>query len=111
MVQVTDVIRRSDVMNSECNGRFPVMKGHFHSLVSVSLLLIGTAACNASQVSGTYVTHAATFAEMLQLTETPDGQINGVLSHVELKKDGTTSSEQSPVNGNADAGQLTLKFP
>jgi hypothetical protein len=86
------------------------MKGNFHSLVSISILLVG-AACNASQASGTYVAHASTFAEMLQLTQTSDGQISGVLSHVELKSDGSVTSEQSPVNGTADAGQLTLKFP
>lgn len=86
------------------------MKGNFHSLVLVSILLVGTA-CNASQASGTYVAHASTFAEMLQLTQTSDGQISGVLSHVELTSDGSVSSEQSPVNGTADAGQLTLKFP
>lgn len=86
------------------------MKDAFHSLVLMALLLVATA-CNASEVSGTYVAHASTFAEMLQLTRTPDGQISGVLSHVELKSDGRISSEQTPVNGTADAGQLTLKFP
>jgi len=86
------------------------MKGNLHSLVWVSILLVSTAS-NASQVSGTYVAHASAFAEMLQLTQTSDGQISGVLSHVELKSDGSVSSEQSPVNGTADAGQLTLKFP
>ncbi|MGA8272615.1 MAG: hypothetical protein WB919_13730 [Candidatus Sulfotelmatobacter sp.] len=86
------------------------MKGNFHSLVLVSALLVSTA-CTASQASGTYVAHASTFAEMLQLTQTSDGQISGVLSHVELKSDGNVSSEQSPVNGTADADQLTLKFP
>ena len=89
------------------------MKGTLHSvdLVSLLILLVGTTACNASQLSGTYVAHGATFAEMLQLTQTPDGQLSGVLSHVELKTDGSVSSEQTPVSGTADAGQLTLKFP
>jgi hypothetical protein len=86
------------------------MKGPFNSLVLVPLLLVA-AACNAAQVSGTYVAHSHTFTEMLQLTQTPDGQISGVLSYVGLKSDGQISSEQSPVNGTADAGQLTLKFP
>jgi gas vesicle protein len=86
------------------------MKGNFHALVWISILLVSTA-CNASQASGTYVAHASTFAEMLQLTQTSDGQISGVLSHVELKSDGSVSSELSPVNGTADADQLTLKFP
>lgn len=80
------------------------------SLVAIAMALVSTA-CNASQVSGTYVAHASTFAEMLQLTQGADGQISGVLSHVELKSDGSVSSEQSPVNGTADAGQITLKFP
>jgi hypothetical protein len=86
------------------------MKGNVHSVVWVSILLVSTA-CNASQASGTYVAHASAFAEMLQLTQTSDGQISGVLSHVELKSDGSVRSEQSPVNGTVDAGQLTLKFP
>jgi hypothetical protein len=86
------------------------MKGTLHSLVLIPLLLVATA-CNASPVSGTYVAHAPTFAEMLQLTQTPDGQISGVLSYVVLKSDGQIISEQTPVSGTADAGQLTLKFP
>jgi len=74
-----------------------VMKGTFHSLVLGALLPAGTA-CHGSPISGTYVAHAPTFAEMLQLTQTPDGQISGVLSHVELKSDGRVSSEQSAVD-------------
>ena len=72
---------------------------------------MGVTACNASPISGTYVAHATSFAEMLQLTQTSGGQISGVLSHVELKSDGRPSSEQSPMNGPADGGQLALKFP
>jgi hypothetical protein len=89
------------------------MKSIFRSLdlVSLVIVLVGTTACNASQVSGTYVAHGATFAEMLQLTHTSDGQLSGVLSHIELKQDGSISAEQTPVSGTADAGQLTLKFP
>jgi hypothetical protein len=42
-------------------------KCNFHSLVFSSLLLVGApTACNASQVSGIYVAHAPTVAEMLQ---------------------------------------------
>jgi hypothetical protein len=88
------------------------MKGNrFHLLNLISLLLVGTTACNASQVSGTYVAHSSTIAEMLQLTQTPDGQISGVFSYAELKSDGRVSSKQTPVSGTADAGQITLKFP
>ena len=87
-------------------------KCNFHSLVFSSLLLVGAStAYNASQVSGTYVAHAPAVAEMLQLTQTDNGQISGVLSQVELKQDGNVSSEQTAVNGTADAGRITLKFP
>jgi hypothetical protein len=86
------------------------MKGNPHPLVLVWILLLGTA-CNASRISGTYVAHSPTSAEMLQLTETDNGQLSGVLSHVELKPDGGVSSKQTPVSGTSDAGQLTLKFP
>jgi hypothetical protein len=48
---------------------------------------------------------------MLQLTETDNGQLSGVFSHVELKQDGNVSSEQTAVSGTADAGQITLRFP
>jgi hypothetical protein len=81
----------------------------FRSLVLVSLLLMG--ACNASQVSGTYVAHASSFAEMLQLTLTSNGQINGVFTHAELKEDGSVSSQQADFSGSTDAGQIMLKFP
>jgi hypothetical protein len=80
------------------------------SLVLVSILLLGTA-CNASQVSGTYVAHASTFAEMLQVTQTSNGQINGVFTHAELKEDGSVSSQQADFGGSTDAGQIMLKFP
>jgi hypothetical protein len=86
------------------------MKSYLQSLALVLMALAATV-CNASQVSGTYVAHTSVFTEMLQLTQTPDGQISGVLSYVGLKSDGQISSEQTPVNGTADADQLTLKFP
>lgn len=86
------------------------MRSTLHLMILVPLLLV-VADCTASQVSGTYVAHTSAFTEMLQLTATPDGQISGVLSYVGLKSNGQISSEQTPVNGSVDAGQLTLKFP
>ena len=47
---------------------------------------------------------------MLQLTETNNGQISGVLSWVELKSDGQVTSEQAPVTGVVDADQVTLNI-
>jgi hypothetical protein len=45
---------------------------------------------------------------MLQLTQTDNGQVSGVLNFVELKPEGKITSEQVPVTGVVDAGQLTL---
>jgi hypothetical protein len=59
------------------------MKDTFRSLVLIPVLLVA-AVCNASPVSDTNVAHAPTFAEMLQLTQTPDGQITGVLTRASL---------------------------
>lgn len=47
---------------------------------------------------------------MLQLTETDNGQVSGVLSWVELKSDGRVTSEQAPVTGTVDAEQITLSI-
>jgi len=86
------------------------MKVTLNSFVVISLLLVATA-CNASQISGTYVAHAQGVVEMLQLTQMPDGQVNGVLNHVELNDGGNVSSKQASFSGSAAAGQITLKFP
>lgn len=59
----------------------------------------------ASRISGTYVHHGPNFAEMLQLTQIGNGQINGVFSSVQLK-DGNIQSEQVPVTAVLDGDQL-----
>jgi hypothetical protein len=50
------------------------------------------------------------FAEMLQLTQTTNGQISGVFTSIELKEQGNIDSHQTAVSGAIDTGQLTLKF-
>ena len=76
---------------------------------ALSLALASTAA-GQSRMSGVYVGHGRDFAEMLQLTQTNNGQISGVLSSVELKEQGNIQSQQTPVTGSVDAGQVTLKL-
>jgi hypothetical protein len=78
-----------------------------YSLILLTILS-STTASSATGITGTYVAHAPSFTEMLQLTQTSGGQISGVLSSATLKQDGSISSEQTPVNGTADANQLTL---
>ncbi|MBV9304328.1 MAG: hypothetical protein JOY62_14580 [Acidobacteriaceae bacterium] len=47
---------------------------------------------------------------MLQLTQTDNGQISGVLSIVELNAEGKIDSVQEPVGGALDNGQITLSL-
>ncbi len=77
-------------------------------IAAMSLISLATTICSASRISGTYVSHGPNFAEMLQLTQTDNGQISGVLSGVELKPEGNITSEQGSVTGVVDADQLTL---
>lgn len=79
-------------------------------LLSLAIVLIADASRAETRISGTYVTHGADFADMLQLTQTEGGRITGVLSEVTLKPDGKITSEQGPVSGAIDGGQITLSF-
>lgn len=78
------------------------------AVVVASLILSTTLACGASRISGTYVAHGAKFVQMLQLTQTDNGQISGVFSSVSLSGSGQISSDQSSITGEIDADQLTL---
>jgi hypothetical protein len=109
-VELTFVTCREDASDSPLIAEVCMSSSWLQSLVLVSTLLVGTA-CNASQISGTYVAHTTTFAEMLQVTQTSNGQINGVFTHAELKEDGSVSSQQADFSGSTDAGQIMLKFP
>ena len=77
-------------------------------LAAMSLISLATTICSASRISGTYVSHSPNSAEMLQLTQTDNGQISGVLSFVGLKPEGNITSGQNSVTGVVDAEQLTL---
>jgi hypothetical protein len=82
---------------------------------SVLLLLMGLVRLTANahaetRLSGTYVAHGPTFAEMLQLTQTDNGQITGVLSGVDLKADGKLDAQQEPLTGTVDSDQIVLKI-
>lgn len=82
------------------------MKGAFRLLAALAFALTSTA-CQDS-ASGTYVAHSPTFTEMLQLTETGNGQLTGIVSAVRLKEDGEIDPDQMQVTGAINAGQLTL---
>jgi hypothetical protein len=79
--------------------------------ISLALILVfPSTASSQSRMSGIYVAHGTSFAEMLQLTQTNNGQISGVFTSVELKEPGEIKAEQTTVSGSVDAGQVTLKF-
>jgi hypothetical protein len=79
-------------------------------LVALGCLSLPATICHASRISGTYVGHGPHFAEMLQLTQTDNGQISGVLSSVEVQPEGNISSDQRPLTGSVDSDQLTLNI-
>jgi len=80
------------------------------ALMALGCLSLTGPICHASRISGTYVGHGPHFAEMLQLTQTDNGQISGVLSSVEVKSDGNINSDQRPLTGSVDSDQLTLNI-
>ena len=92
-----------------------VLVRHFHAprfraLSAICFIALVTTVCHASRISGTYVGHGVRFAEMLQLTQTDNGQISGVLSSVEVQPEGNVKSDQRPLAGSVDSDQLTLNI-
>jgi hypothetical protein len=90
------------------SGRLLSLAGAIRALISLCPILLVSASCSASRISGTYVAHGADFAEMLQLAQTDNGQLSGVFTSVQLKPEGSITSDQTPVTGVIDADQLTL---
>jgi hypothetical protein len=78
------------------------------ALAATSLILLVLAACSAGRIGGTYVSHGPNSAEMLQLTETGNGQISGVFDLVELQPEGNITSRKASVSGVSDGEELTL---
>jgi hypothetical protein len=78
-------------------------------LLSCSLLLLPNSACGASRIGGIYIAHGEQFVNMLQLTESQNGQISGVLYTIDLSSDGSISTNNiSITSGTIDGDQLTL---
>ncbi len=90
------------------SGRSLFLVRAVRTLISLGSILLVTTTCSASRISGTYVAHGANFAEMVQLAQTDNGQLSGVLTCVQLKPEGNIISDQTPVTGVVDADQLTL---
>lgn len=77
-------------------------------IATLALIALLTASCSASRITGIYVNHGTDFVEMLQLTQTDNGKLNGVFTSVQLQSDGKLTSDQSALTGVVDENQLTL---
>jgi hypothetical protein len=73
--------------------------------LGAALLLAG---CGDRSASGTYVSHTANDATLLQLTEMADHRFTGTLRHASLNNDGTLSSSEANVTGSVDGNSITL---
>lgn len=83
----------------------------FCAILSFGAIAFMVMGCRTGRISGTYVSHGQNFVDMLQLTQTDNGQITGVFSSIELNSDGKIHSDSAPIaSGAFDDGQLTLNF-
>jgi len=69
---------------------------------------VGICACSAHSASGAYVAQGAGFVEMLQITAKPDGNLEGTLTHAELKANGALSQDNAALSGAVDGHAITL---
>jgi len=70
----------------------------------MALLLVGLAGCSLTShsISGAYIAQSPQFVELLQLTQSADGQLLGSLQHFEIKADGTPVQQTMSVSGSTD---------
>lgn len=81
------------------------------ALLLCASILVPDSACAASRIGGIYIDHAERYVSMLQLTESGNGQISGVLSTINLQSDGSIDPDNlSITSGAIDGNQLTLHF-
>ena len=83
------------------------------SIAIVAALLAASATftigCHAqSKISGTYVVCGSAWGRMLQLTQTPSGQITGVMSDAKIERRRVTADTEPVTAGTLDGAQLTL---
>jgi hypothetical protein len=65
------------------------------------------AGCSHS-ISGAYVARGQQFVELLQITQSPDGQLLGTLNHTAVKPDGDIERFTLNINGATDGHAITL---
>ena len=71
-------------------------------------IALANLACGESRISGTYLAHGDEFAGMLQLTQTENGHVVGVMTTVNVNTEGNLNSRACQLTGAIDAGQISL---
>lgn len=59
-------------------------------------------------ISGTYVANGPQFSELLQITQSSDGQLLGTISHTAIKSDGSLEQFTLNISGVTDGHAITL---
>jgi hypothetical protein len=79
---------------------------------AAALVLAALVGCSltAHSISGAYIAPSTQSVELLQLTQSSDGQLLGSLQHYEIKADGTPLQQTLNVSGSVDGKSLTLIF-
>lgn len=75
------------------------------AVLAAALMLGG---CGDHSLSGTYVSHQASGAELMHLTQTPDHHLTGTIQYAALTNDGQVSTSTVNVSGVVDGDNLTL---
>lgn len=84
------------------------MKPKLCRLMAVSSLVLFLAGCGPKSVSGAYMAAGPQSVELLQITESKDGQLLGALSHFGYKNDGAIERLTMNVTGTTDGQSITL---
>lgn len=73
--------------------------------VILTILLSG---CTPHSISGTYVARGQQFVDLLQITQSPNGQLLGSLNRVSINSDGAIEQVTVNISGTTDGHSLTL---
>lgn len=84
------------------------MLSKLYHLVAVSCLMFFLAGCGNKGVSGAYIATGPQLINLLQLTESKDGQLLGSMSEVKYKADGTMERMALSVSGTTDGQSITI---
>ena len=77
-------------------------------VILVAVLTLVLAACGRRDISGDYVATPLGMAYLLQITETPDGHIQGTWERTQTENGGMLTTNHFAVTGTTDGRSITL---